>query len=146
MDSHDLLWVDSHEITWGWNHTLTLSEITCGWIPLWVKCGSLVGGAGDSLVGGFTHTHTHTHTHAHTQTHTQTHTYTHTNTHTYRHTHTHIFRDDINYICRVGQNRMYTPYLTVYLAISLPKTPYINRTGIHGSGQLYTSDFFEGIK
>ena len=23
--------------------------------------------------------------------------------------------------CRVGQNRMYTPYMTVYLVISLPK-------------------------
>ena len=29
--------------------------------------------------------------------------------------------------CRVGQNRMYTPYMTVYLVISLPKLPYIHR-------------------
>jgi len=29
-------------------------------------------------------------------------------------------------ICRVGQNRVYTPYMTVYLVISLPKIPYIN--------------------
>ena len=28
--------------------------------------------------------------------------------------------------CRVGQNRLYTPYMTVYLAISLPKTPYMH--------------------
>jgi hypothetical protein len=30
-------------------------------------------------------------------------------------------------ICRVGQNRIYTPYMTVYLVISLPKIPYIHR-------------------
>jgi hypothetical protein len=29
---------------------------------------------------------------------------------------------------RVGQNRIYTPYMTVYLVISLPKIPYIHRT------------------
>ena len=28
---------------------------------------------------------------------------------------------------RVGQNRLYTPYMTVYLVISLPKIPYIHR-------------------
>jgi len=28
---------------------------------------------------------------------------------------------------RVGQNRIYTPYMAVYLVISLPKIPYINR-------------------
>jgi hypothetical protein len=28
---------------------------------------------------------------------------------------------------RVGQNRIYTPYMTVYLMISLPKIPYIHR-------------------
>ena len=27
---------------------------------------------------------------------------------------------------RVGQNRIYTPYMTVYLVISLPKTPYMH--------------------
>ena len=43
-------------------------------------------------------------------------------------------------ICRVGQNRIYAPYMTVYLVTSLPKTPYIRR--IYGSGQpyLYVSD------
>jgi len=38
---------------------------------------------------------------------------------------------------RVGQNRIYTPYMTVYLVVSLPNftvyTPYI-----YGSGQPYT--------
>jgi hypothetical protein len=29
-------------------------------------------------------------------------------------------------MCRVGQNRMYTPYMTVYLVISQPKLPYIH--------------------
>ena len=28
---------------------------------------------------------------------------------------------------RVGQNRIYTPYMTVYLVISLPKIPYTHR-------------------
>jgi hypothetical protein len=28
---------------------------------------------------------------------------------------------------RVGQNRIYTPYMAVYLVISLPKILYINR-------------------
>jgi len=28
---------------------------------------------------------------------------------------------------RVGQNRIYTSYMTVYLVLSLPKIPYINR-------------------
>jgi len=30
-------------------------------------------------------------------------------------------------ICRVGQNRIYKPYVAVYLVISLPKIPYIHR-------------------
>ena len=30
-------------------------------------------------------------------------------------------------ICRVGQNRIYTPYMTVYFVITLPKIPYIHR-------------------
>ena len=29
--------------------------------------------------------------------------------------------------CRVSQNRIYTPYMTVYLVISLPKIPYMHR-------------------
>jgi len=28
---------------------------------------------------------------------------------------------------RVGQNRMYTPYMTVYMVNSLPKIPYTHR-------------------
>ena len=31
------------------------------------------------------------------------------------------------HMCRVDQNRIYTPYMTVYLMISLPKVPYIHR-------------------
>jgi len=31
------------------------------------------------------------------------------------------------YICRANQNRVYTPYMTVYLVISLPKIPWIHR-------------------
>jgi len=38
------------------------------------------------------------------------------------------------HITKVGQNRKYTPYMTVYLVMSLPKIPYI-----YGSGQPYTS-------
>ena len=30
-------------------------------------------------------------------------------------------------IIRVGQNRIYTPYMTVHFVISLPKVPYIHR-------------------
>jgi hypothetical protein len=30
-------------------------------------------------------------------------------------------------MCRVGQDRVYTPYMTVYLVISRPKIPYIQR-------------------
>jgi len=28
---------------------------------------------------------------------------------------------------RVGQSRVYTPYMTIYLAVSLPKLPYMHR-------------------
>jgi len=31
------------------------------------------------------------------------------------------------FMLKVGQNRIYTPYMTVYLVISLPKIPYIHR-------------------
>jgi hypothetical protein len=31
------------------------------------------------------------------------------------------------YVVRVGQSRIYTPYITVYTVISLPKIPYIHR-------------------
>jgi len=30
------------------------------------------------------------------------------------------------FMSRVGQNRIYAPYMTVYLVVSLPKTPYIH--------------------
>jgi hypothetical protein len=39
-------------------------------------------------------------------------------------------------MCRVGQSRMYTPYMTVYLVISLPEIPYI-APNKYGSGQPY---------
>ena len=29
-------------------------------------------------------------------------------------------------VCRVGQTHIYTPYITVYLVISLPKISYIH--------------------
>ena len=32
---------------------------------------------------------------------------------------------------RVGQNRFYSPYMTVYLAFSLPKIPYVHRIYIY---------------
>jgi hypothetical protein len=40
---------------------------------------------------------------------------------------------------RVGQNRIYTPYMTVCMVISLPKIPYIHRIHLYmyGSGQPY---------
>jgi len=39
----------------------------------------------------------------------------------------HVFWSCKSQIHRVGQNRMYTPYMTVCLVISLPKIPYTNR-------------------
>jgi hypothetical protein len=34
-------------------------------------------------------------------------------------------------LIRVGQNRMYVPYMTVYLVISLPEIPYTHRINIY---------------
>ena len=36
-------------------------------------------------------------------------------------------KTDVSYLSRIGQNRVYTPYMTIYLVISLPKIPYIHR-------------------
>jgi hypothetical protein len=36
-------------------------------------------------------------------------------------------KGDVPAMFRVGQNRIYTPYITVYWMISLPKIPYIYR-------------------
>ena len=36
-------------------------------------------------------------------------------------------RKSTSLISRVGQNRIYAPYMTVYLVISLPKIPYMHR-------------------
>ena len=47
-------------------------------------------------------------------------------------------------MCKVGQNRIYTPYMTVYLVISQPKIPYIHRIYMvmanptHVSSSFYT--------
>ena len=41
------------------------------------------------------------------------------------------------HIARVGQNRIYAPYMTVYLVISPPKIPYIHRIYIYAFGQPY---------
>jgi hypothetical protein len=43
------------------------------------------------------------------------------------------------YLCeynmyRIGQSHIYTPYMTVYLVISMPEVPYMHH--ICGSGQL----------
>ena len=38
-----------------------------------------------------------------------------------------IYAACIHYIRWVGQNLKYSPYMTVYLVISLPKLPYIHR-------------------
>jgi len=45
------------------------------------------------------------------------------------------------HVCRVGQNRIYTPYMTVCMVISLFKIPYIYRINvcIYGLGQPYTN-------
>ena len=45
------------------------------------------------------------------------------------------------HVCRVGQNRIYTPYMTVCMVISLFKIPYIYRINvcINGLGQPYTN-------
>ena len=40
-------------------------------------------------------------------------------------------------LSRVDQNRIHTPYMTEYLAIFLPKIPYVRRVYIYGSGQPY---------
>jgi len=42
-------------------------------------------------------------------------------------------------IYRVGQNRIYTPYMTVYLVIFLPKIPYIHRIYMVLANPKYTS-------
>jgi hypothetical protein len=45
----------------------------------------------------------------------------------------------VQHICRVGQNRINAPYMTVLLVISLRKIPYIHCVYIYGFGQPYTS-------
>ena len=43
------------------------------------------------------------------------------------------------YIHRVGQDRIYTPYMTVYLMISLPKIPYMYRTYMVLANPIHTA-------
>jgi len=38
-----------------------------------------------------------------------------------------VANEAASHVCRVGQNRIYTPYMTVYIVICLPKIPYIHR-------------------
>ena len=45
------------------------------------------------------------------------------------------------YIFRVGQNRIYTPYMTVYLVISLPKIPYVDRVYMVLANPIHISCF-----
>ena len=42
-------------------------------------------------------------------------------------THGSAYMSVIERMCRVGQNLIYTPYMTVYLAFFLPKRQYIHR-------------------
>jgi len=85
---------------------------------------------------------THTHKHTHTPTHTPTPTHTHThNTHLSRSCNSNSppacasAHNSCRYVrmcryivmSRVGQNCMSTPYMTVYLVISLPNQPYTHR-------------------
>ena len=103
-----------------------------------------------------THTHIPAHTRTLTRTHTHTCTHTHTHAHTHTHTPAvHVLqqlppcaglprlhapplplplsqRQTLDrwgpaVVYQVGQNRIYTPYMTVYLVISLPKIPCIHR-------------------
>jgi hypothetical protein len=41
------------------------------------------------------------------------------------------------YVFMVGQNRICTLYMTVYLMISLPKLPYVHRICIYGWPESY---------
>jgi hypothetical protein len=41
-------------------------------------------------------------------------------------------------VTRVGQNRIYTPYMTVCMVISLPKILYIHRIYRVGQNRIYT--------
>jgi hypothetical protein len=40
---------------------------------------------------------------------------------------------------KVGQDRIYTPYMTVYLVISLPKIPYIHRIYVVLANPIYVA-------
>ena len=99
---------------------------------------------------------THTHKHAHTHTQTRTHTNTHTHKHTQAKQHTrsllqrkyaqalHLVltrhcHHRLLHTSRVGQNRIFTPYMTVCLVNTLHKIPYIHRIYIWFWPTLHTS-------
>jgi hypothetical protein len=42
-------------------------------------------------------------------------------------------------MCRAGQNRIYTPYMTVYMVISLPKIPNTHRIYMVLANPMYMS-------
>jgi hypothetical protein len=50
----------------------------------------------------------------------------------------HSSRRNSTHIHRVGQNRIYTPYMTVYLVIPLPKIPYMHRIYMVLANPTYT--------
>jgi len=76
------------------------------------------------------HRNQHTHVPPSQSTHTHSHLSPSQSTHTHSraaitiNTHTHVLPQQTN---RVSQNRIYTPYLTINLVISLPKIPYTHR-------------------
>ena len=55
-----------------------------------------------------------------------------------------IHHGHIRHIRRVGQNRTYTPYTTVYMVISLQKIPYMHRRDMVLANPTYTV-YFAGI-
>ena len=46
------------------------------------------------------------------------------------------------YMSRVGHNDIYTPYMTVYLVISLSKIPYMHRLYMVLANPIYVSSHF----
>jgi len=46
---------------------------------------------------------------------------------------------------KVGQNRIYTPHMTVCTMISLPKKPYVHRICIYGWPEPYMYTVYDGI-
>ena len=60
----------------------------------------------------------------------------------------HCLTQHLLHLCcmsRVGQNRIYTPYMTVYLMISLPKIPYIHRIYMVLANPMYEHSAFSDL-